>query len=89
MIVWLWDAAGPHRAGRGVTDNDTSARLAAEACIRSGDATAARVERAVTVLGVPTLSAGYQRTGHGWAARPRDGQITWEPLPACPPGQAS
>jgi hypothetical protein len=76
VIVWLWDAAGPHRAERGITDDSTAARQAAEACIRSGHATAARVERAVTMLGIHTLTTGYQRTGQGWSAQHGDGQIT-------------
>jgi len=88
VIVWLWDAAGPARSGRGITDDDGRARQAAEACIRSGHATAAQVERAVTVLEVRTLTADYQRTGDGWSAQHREGQITWKPLPASLPGQA-
>jgi hypothetical protein len=89
VIVWLWDAPGPDRTGRGITDDGARARHAAEGCIRSGQATAARVERAVTVLGIHTLATGYQRTGDGWSARQHDGQITWTPLPVRPPGQAS
>lgn len=37
MIVWLWDAG----SGRGVTDDQTRARQAAEALLRGGRADAA------------------------------------------------
>lgn len=88
MIVWLWDACGPHRTRRGITDDGARARQAAEACIRSGQATAARVEQAVSFLGVHTIATGYQRTGLGWSAHNHDGRITWEPFTACLPEQA-
>lgn len=89
MIIWLWDAIGPARATHGVTGDETRARRAAEACLRSGTAPSARVELAVTVLDTRTLSPGYERTGKGWQARrgPRGG-ITWEPLaPGEPPAR--
>jgi hypothetical protein len=38
VILWLWDAHGPDRAGRGVTDDEARALEAAEACLRSGHA---------------------------------------------------
>ncbi|WP_300603448.1 hypothetical protein [Trebonia sp.] len=75
MIVFLWDAGNAH----GVTDDESRARQAAGACLISGQATTARVERAVTVLGICTLTTCYQRTGDGWSARRRDGRITrWQ-----------
>jgi hypothetical protein len=81
MIVWLWDADGSGRRGLGVSDDQGRARQAAEACLRSGQADAARVEAAVVVDGTCTLTAGYQRTGQGRQAQrgPRGG-IRWEPL---------
>jgi hypothetical protein len=73
MSIWLWDAGN----GLGVTDNDMRAKQAAEACIASGQATAARVERAVFVLARGTLTYDYERTGEGWRTRNRDSGIAW------------
>lgn len=84
MIVWLWDTTAAACEGRGVTDDETRAREAAEARMRSDQADSARVERALAVLGVETLTSGYERTGLGWAARRHhDGRITWVPFPSC------
>ena len=82
MTVWLWDACGSDRRGLGVTDDETTARLAAEACLRSGGADTARVERALLMSGARGLTPGYQRTGRGWTARRRDGRVTWTPFSA-------
>jgi hypothetical protein len=85
VIVWLWDASGPARRGRGITDDEAAARRAAEACLRGTEACSARVESARAVLGIESLTSGYERTGHGWEARRRrDGRITWMPLPISP-----
>lgn len=82
MIVWLWDAPGPARTARGVTDDEATARRAAETCLRSGQARSAAVEKAHAVLGVRSLTSGYERTGDGWTAKCRqDSQISWTPLP--------
>jgi len=82
VIVWLWDAAGPARTARGVTDDEATARRAAERCLRSGQARSAAVEKAHAVLGVRSLTSGYERTGDGWTAECRhDGRISWMPLP--------
>jgi hypothetical protein len=80
VIVWLWDTSGPSRNERGITDNQARAQQAAEARLHSGEASAARVERAVTILGIHTLTTGYQRTGDGWSAQHHDGRITWTPF---------
>jgi hypothetical protein len=82
VIVWLWDADGPDRAVRGVTDDEERARQAAESWIVSGQAGAAQVERAQFVTGFAALTAHYKRTGHGWTARRArdDGIVTWVPL---------
>jgi hypothetical protein len=86
VIVWLWDAG----SGRGVTDDESRARRAAEALIRTGRADTARVERAFLVAGLSVLTSGYARTGHGWTAQPRPGGlIRWVPLPAAPQQAAS
>jgi len=90
MIVWLWDARGPARSGLGVTDNDARARQAAEAWMRRGHASAARVEKALARLGIESLTSGYLRTGQGWAAqRQHDGRIVWTALPASLPERAA
>ena len=80
MIVWLWDAPGPDCCGRGVTDDEGRARESAETYLRNGHANTAQIEQAWTVLGIQTLTSGYERTGQGWRARLRDGGIIWEPF---------
>jgi hypothetical protein len=90
VIVWLWEANGPTRSGRGVTDDEARARQAAEALVRGGHANAARVEKAFAALGIESLTSGYVRTGHGWAARRRsDGRIAWAPFSASLSEQAT
>jgi hypothetical protein len=90
VIVWLWDAGGAVRSGRGITDEEARARQAAEAWLRDGTADSARIEMALTVLGAATLTFGYERTGEGWvAAGNRSGQITWTPLTATQPELAA
>jgi hypothetical protein len=78
VIVWLWDAPGPARTGRGVSGDEAAARQAAEACLLAGEARTARVEAAVAVLGTETLGSGYRRTGRGWQARRGGGRVAWE-----------
>jgi hypothetical protein len=68
VIVWLWDAPGLARTARGVTDDEATARRAAETCLRSGQARSAAVEKAHAVLGVRSLTSGHERTGDGWTA---------------------
>jgi hypothetical protein len=80
MIVWLWDACGPERSGRGVTDDEARAIQRAEMLMRSGQANVAKVESARADLGIRTLTSGYRRTGQGWHARCGDSGIRWEPL---------
>jgi hypothetical protein len=81
MIVWLWDACGPARAGRGITDNRARAVQMAETYLRSGQANVAKVEGARLVPGTDTLTTGYLRTGEGWRGRCGDSGIRWEPIP--------
>ena len=58
---------------------------AAEACLRSGHASGARLEEALAILGTESLTSLYQRTGQGWQARhDTRGGISWEPLTAHP-----
>jgi len=70
MTVWLWDAPGPRSRALGVCGKEASARRAAEARLRGGQASAAVVEQAVIVLGAATLEDSYRRTGNRWRARP-------------------
>lgn len=81
MIVWLWDACEPGQF-RGVTDDETRAREAAEACLTSGQANAARVEKAFAVFGITTLADSYRRAGEGWRADRRNGRVAWVPFAA-------
>jgi len=76
MTVWLWDAPGLASSSRGVCGNEASARRAAAARLRGGQASAAVVEQAVIVLGAATLEDSYQRTGNWWRARPGQ-RIRW------------
>ena len=81
MIVWLWDATGPVRCGRGVTDDEGRALGAAAALLRSGTACSATVEAARPVLDDRTLNRIYERTGTGWQARRGEhGAVRWRPL---------
>ena len=73
MIVWLWDAG----SRRGISGDEGRARQAAETCLIAGQATVARVERAVTVLGSRSLVMTYQRLGCGWDARRISSGISW------------
>jgi hypothetical protein len=88
MMVWLWDASGPARSGRGITDDQTRALAVAEAYLRSGNANVARVEAARLVSGTRTLTTGYERTGEGWRGRCADSGIRWEAF-APAPGRAA
>jgi hypothetical protein len=81
VIVWLWDASGPDRCGRGVTDNKARAVQAAETYMRNWDANVAKVEAASVMLGTETLTSAYLRTGEGLRGRCGDSGIRWEPLP--------
>ena len=85
MIVWLWDTWGPDRRGRGVSGDRATAQRAAEACLRNGHASGARLEEALAILGTESLTSLYQRTGQGWQAQhDTRGGISWEPLTAHP-----
>ena len=78
--MFLWDVPTPGGTARGITDDETRARQAAETWLRAG-ADSARVERATLRHGGAWLTDGYQRTGSGRTARRHaDGRITWEPL---------
>jgi hypothetical protein len=81
LIVFLWDSCEPSLF-HGVSDDQTRAFQAAEACVSSGAASGARVEVAYLVTGFAALTWHYQRSGHGWAAQRRhhDGVITWVPV---------
>jgi hypothetical protein len=75
--VWLW-AAGERYSG--VSDDEGSAKEAAMSCLLRGDA--ARVERALFLLGAGPV-ARYEPLGVGWqAVRPWDGPMVWKPLHA-------
>ena len=78
LTVFLWEAG----SRSGVTDDEERARRAAAACIRSGHATVARVEKALALPGIYTLVFDYHRTGTGWIGqRRRDGRVSWVPIP--------
>lgn len=79
MIVYLWDATGPDRRSRGVTDKkDRALSLAGECLLRGADS--AYVEVASFTLGVMTIHH-YDRMGTGWRGRCIDGRVMWEPWP--------
>ena len=89
MIVWLWDAYGPARGGRGITDDEERAIQNAETLMRSGQARVAQVESAHADLGTRTLTSGYRRTGQGWRGRYGDTGIRWESFAPAPETVAS
>jgi hypothetical protein len=76
MLLWLWDASNPGQY-HGVTDNETSARKAAETYINNGQATVARIEPAHLVMDGWWLHSRYQRTGTGWTARRSGRGVCW------------
>lgn len=84
MLLWLWDTSDPGQY-RGITDDETKARRAAESCITRGLATAVRVESARFAMNAG-LHASYQRTGNAWTARASGRGVRWFPVPA---GRAS
>jgi hypothetical protein len=81
VIVFLWDVSTPGGAARGITDEETRARLAVSALLQASGETA-RVERATPLQGGAWLTDGYRRLGSGWTAHLRDGRITWLPFSA-------
>jgi hypothetical protein len=61
---------------RGVTDDEKHALLAASAWMLT-TGVSGRVERAALLTGGAWLTDGYRRLGSGWAARLRNGRVTW------------
>ena len=82
MKMYLWTAPGWDKSARrtasGVTDNASTARQAAEALLRTGQARSALVECAYTAMAGRVLSLRYVRTGTGWSAHvSQAGQVVW------------
>jgi hypothetical protein len=77
VIVYLWDACGPARTARGVTDSEVHARQAAEGLLIGGQATDAVLEKAFLGLGAGSMTYGYQSAGPAWHALLSDGRVTW------------
>jgi hypothetical protein len=88
MIVWIWDATGPAADACGVAGTAEAARRAAGSLLASGQADAARVERAALVVGT-TLSYDYCPTGQAWDARLEAGRPVWVPVSRRPERAAS
>jgi hypothetical protein len=83
VTVHLWQADGPRQGARGVSGNERTARRAAADLLRSGQASSAVVEEAVTELGMRTLTDGYYCTGQQWQARlGARGRVRWVPVKA-------
>ena len=85
MIVWLWDAYGPERRVRGVTDGgEEHALRAAEEALRTAAAAEVVIEKAYATLDTTTLENGYQRTGEGRHGRitHAGGPVAWDRLTA-------
>jgi hypothetical protein len=85
VIIYIWTAPGGGAAGirraTGVSDNQTRAREAAEAALRTAQAATACIERVHTELAVSALSLCYVRTGTGWRAQVgQTGGIVWTPF---------
>jgi len=84
VILYLWTAPGhdPQRGHSGVSGDQAGAQLAAEACLRTGQARLAYIEVAHTAIAPRTLNPCYMRTGVGWWAWPNvSGDISWMPFP--------
>lgn len=81
-MVFPWQADGPERGVRGVSGDQVSAREAAAECLRSGEATTARIEAAMAEIGTRTLADGYRRTGEAWQALLCGSRVTWVPVRA-------
>jgi hypothetical protein len=82
MILYTWTAVATgdrgHGGSTGITDDSDRARLAAESCLRSGQARLAFVESVRTVMTAHTLNPSYLRTGAGWWATPAvAGDVRW------------
>jgi hypothetical protein len=84
VIMYLWTASGHDMANfraAGVSDDQTRARNAAEALLRTGKAGTAYIECAYTAMATSTLSLCYVRTGTGWRARlGQAGRVVWTPF---------
>ena len=81
--AFLWQADGPQQGSRGVSDDQGRARRLAADCLRSGAASSAIVEAALTDLGTRTLAGGYYRTGRAWRAKVGPGgRVWWVPVTA-------
>jgi hypothetical protein len=80
---------GTARRASGVTDSASTARQAAEALLRNGQAGSAYIECAYTAMATRTLSLCYVRTGSGWSGQlGQAGQVVWTPFSAqCSSGQ--
>lgn len=80
MIVFLWDVRTlDGGSARGVTDDETHARLAASKCMLA-NGVMGRVERAVTLAGGAWLTDGYRRLGSGWSLGIRSERVIWAPF---------
>jgi hypothetical protein len=88
--MYIWTAPGGGAAGirraTGVSDDQTRAREAAEAALRTGLARTACIERVYTAQAVPALSLCYARTGTGWRAQVgQAGGVVWTPFTTTEP----
>ena len=75
--VWLWETHGPARSASGVTDDDGTARDAAQEGIITTGAATATVEQATHQAGGGWMRSGYHRTGTGWTAKRHGNRIRW------------
>jgi len=80
VIVYLWDACGPTRTARGVTDSEARARQAAETLLIGGQATDVVLQKAFLGLGAGSMTYDYQRTSLAWHALLSDRGVTWTRL---------
>jgi hypothetical protein len=75
---WTWDGTADGGAARGLSDDETRARDAAEAWLRANPGATAVLTRAHLADGATTLSAFWVRTGHPKQSRRlHNGRITW------------
>ena len=80
VIVFLWDVRTlDGGSARGVTDDETQARLAASKCMLA-NGVMGRIERAVTLTAGAWLTDGYLRLGSGWSLGLRSGRVISVPF---------
>jgi hypothetical protein len=87
VIGWSWEGAAQGIAGCGISDDEDSARAAAEAWLKDHPGATAVLDTARLADGTTTLSAYWAKDGCARRSRRlRDGRIVWAHIPRRTPG---